>query len=83
MFGTQMMLGTALVVASVIFHVGALVNLARVLTQIANVLQSPARVRQIIAILAVEMLVIIGIHTLEAWVMVTALARAPATTGVA
>jgi len=68
MFGNQMMLGTALVVASVIFHVAALVMLANFLTRTANRLQITAGVKPAILILAVEMLVIIGIHTIQAWV---------------
>lgn len=68
MFGEQMLLGSVLVILSVILHVAALVTLARVLTHSAEKGFFQPGTRSTVVLLAAVVLVIVGIHTVEAWV---------------
>ena len=63
----QLLLGTAMIVATVIFHVAGLVYLASLLKRIGPTLESMDVKVSTMSLLAVSVLVIIGIHTAEAW----------------
>ena len=66
-FDIQLVLGTLVIIASVIFHVAALVGLARFLRRIDPRLPFPGSMFHTMLVLGLAMLVIIGIHTIEAW----------------
>ena len=68
MFGEQMLLGSILVILSVILHVMALVTLARILARIAQRELFQPGTHSTVIILAAVVLGIVGIHTVEAWV---------------
>ncbi len=63
----QLLLGTAMIVATIIFHVAGLVYLASLLKRIGPSLESMDAKVSTMSLLAVSVLVIVGIHTAEAW----------------
>ena len=65
--GIQLFLGTAIIVATAIFHVISLVTLASFLTHMARRRIVASRNLHTIFLLGVAVLTIIGIHTVEAW----------------
>lgn len=67
MLGTQLILGTVVVVATVIFHVAALVGLAGLLQRVGHREERSHRQLTLMMLLAMAVLYILAIHTLEAW----------------
>ena len=67
MFENQMLIGTAMIIVTVIFHVTALVYLANILKRMTgSILIAHAR-RRAIVFLSVSVLFIVTVHTIEAW----------------
>ncbi len=64
----QLVLGTAIITASVVFHVSGLLALARVLRSLGAPSGAAPRRPQILLMLIVMVLGIIAVHTVEAWV---------------
>ena len=67
MFGGQLLLGTLIIVLSVVFHVAGLVYLAGLLKRIDVSAKHLRRKTRTMCLLAFAVLIIIGIHTVEAW----------------
>ena len=63
----QLILGTAMIVVAVIFHVAGLVYLASLLQRVDAALHRLRPRFRLIMLLALATLVIIAIHTIEAW----------------
>ena len=63
----QLVLGTAMIVVTIIFHVAGLVYLASLLKRIGPSLESMDGKVSTVSLLTVSVLVIVGIHTTEAW----------------
>lgn len=64
----QLLLGTVMILVTVIFHVTALIYLASLLGRVSNPLkQKSSRKVHTMILLAFAVLAIIGIHTIEAW----------------
>ena len=67
MLENQMIIGTAMIIASVVFHVTALVYLVRILKRITRSGPVPLTGMQSVAFLSVSVLYIVSVHTVEAW----------------
>ena len=67
----QLLFGTAMIIITVIFHVAGLVYLASLLKRVAPSLARMSAKVSTMSLLALAMLVIIGIHTIEAWAWAT------------
>ena len=67
MFGGQLLLGTLMIVVTVVFHVAGLVYLASVLKRVAPSVEHFRPMVGTTCLLGIAVLIIIGIHTTEAW----------------
>ena len=67
MLENQMIIGTLMIIASVVFHVTALVYLVRILKRIANSAIAPLTGIQSVLFLSTAVLFIVIVHTAEAW----------------
>ena len=65
--GTQLLLGTLIVILTVVFHVVALVYLAALLNIVGKSTQHLSQRIALVVLLAVAVLYVISIHTVEAW----------------
>ena len=63
----QLLLGTIMIIATVVFHVMGLVYLASLLKSVAGKLKNSRSIRDMVFLIAMSVFVIIGIHTAEAW----------------
>ncbi len=69
MLASQLILGTVIITATVVFHVSGLLGLAHVLTKLGHVPATGEHRRpRTLLLLIVTVLGIIVIHTVEAWV---------------
>ena len=68
MLANQLILGTAIITATVVFHVSGLLGLAQVLRRLGQAPRAGAHHRpRMLLLLIVTVLGIIAIHTVEAW----------------
>lgn len=68
MFDVQLPLGTLIIILSVIFHIIGLVYLSTLLEKVSGKARaSYSKITHSICLLTVSVLVIIGLHTIEAW----------------
>lgn len=62
-----LLIGAVLIVCSAVFHVSVLVSLARLLPRLALKVKGFGSFVSVIFLIAVAVIVIIGIHTVEIW----------------
>lgn len=63
----QLLLGTLIIVVTVIFHIACLVHLVSLLKRVESYVHDLGEKTTTMCLLAFAVLVIIGIHTIEAW----------------
>ena len=63
----QLILGSVMILTTSMFHVLALVTLARLLKRAAKLAFFASNTRLTIGLLTISILFIVGIHTIEAW----------------
>ncbi len=64
---SPLLLGTLIILITVVFHVSCLVLLSRALPNISNAVMRKGRHINSVTVLLVTVLAIVAIHTLEAW----------------
>lgn len=67
MFDGQLLLGTLIIVIAVVFHAAGLVSLAGLITKTASSAQFFQRRAGLMCLLGLAVLMIIAMHTVEAW----------------
>lgn len=67
MFNGQLLLGTLVIVVTAVFHVACLVGLANLLRRLGTSAKFSPNKAGMMYLLSISVLVIIGIHTVEAW----------------
>jgi voltage-gated potassium channel Kch len=67
MFATQLIIGALMISASVIFHVAALIFLIGLWKKFLARMARLRKVARIILVMIFNVLVVIGVHTVEAW----------------
>ena len=67
MFEEQILIGTIMIIATVIFHTTALGYLANILKKLTPSSQVGSTRFHTICILTISVLAIVGVHTFEAW----------------
>lgn len=68
MLGTQLLLGSVVVVSTAVFHVAALVLLSQLLSRMGRLTKPEDRQIKLMSLLAIAVLYIIAVHSIEAWV---------------
>jgi hypothetical protein len=67
MFGTQLLIGALMISISVVFHVAAMIYLTELLKKAIGWMADFQRVPRIMTLMVMTVLIIIGVHTVEAW----------------